>query len=45
MEAKIATLQGALAMPELQGRTGVLKLIYNGEAGEWEVHHQAWPQQ
>ena len=45
MEAKIATLKGALSMPELQGRTGVLKLIYNEEAGEWEVHHQAWPQQ
>lgn len=45
MDLKIGAVKGALSKPELQGRTGVLKLIFNEDTGEWEVYYQSWSQQ
>ena len=45
MEMKVGAVKAALSKPELQGRTGVLKLMFNENTGEWEVHYQSWSQQ
>lgn len=43
MKEKIGIVKYAL--PQLDGRGGVLKLQYNEEAGEWEILYQPWSQQ
>ncbi len=43
MGAKIMTIKSTL--PSLDGRGGVLKLVYNETAGEWGVVCQSWSQQ
>lgn len=43
MEEKIQMLK--FALPQLDGQGGVLKLVYNEEAGQWEVIYQPWSQQ
>lgn len=43
LEEKIGILKYAL--PQLDGRGGVLKLQNNEETGEWEVLYQSWAQQ
>jgi hypothetical protein len=45
METKIGAVKSALSKPELQGREGVLKLVFNEKTEEWEVHYQSWVQQ
>lgn len=43
MEEKIQMLK--FALPQLDGQGGVLKLVYNEEAEQWEVIYQPWSQQ
>lgn len=43
LEEKIGLVKYAL--PQLDGRGGVLKLQYNEEAGQWEILYQHWSQQ
>lgn len=43
IEEKIEVVK--YAMPQLGGRSGVLKLQYNEEAAQWEVLYQPWAQQ
>lgn len=45
LETKIGAVKSALSNPELQGREGVLKLVFNEKSQEWEVHYQSWVQQ
>lgn len=43
LEEKISIVK--FALPQLDGRGGVLKLQYNEEAAQWEVLYQPWSQQ
>lgn len=45
MQTKIGILKEALDRSELKGRSGVLRMVYDEEAGKWGVIYQPWSQQ